>query len=336
MKRAIWERLRSRSKLLVLTAGLAAAMLVTAACTGSATPTNALAGGTVQVGGTDSPSSLPPTDVDTLTKALAGGRASPSVTEIASSEIRVGSQIVSVPPGPVISEVMSRSETTAPAIQYNTTQQVGIWVSGRGEVTATPDLAILSVGVEARADTVAEARSQAAEAMDGLVQALRDRGIAEVDIQTRFFNISPEYIFNERIRRQELTGFRVSNQVTVRIRDVENAGPIVDEVAAAAGDLVRVQGISFTIEDSSALESQAREKAMADLLAKAQQFAVLGGVVLGQPVFLTESGGFVPMVTKFAGRAVAEAAAAPAFDTSISAGELTVAVSVQGVFSMGE
>ena len=76
-------------------------------------------------------------------------------------------------------------------------QQAGIWVTGWGKVTLEPDLALLSLGVEARADTVEEARTETAVAMTGIISALRAKGIADKDIQTRFFNISPEYTYQE-------------------------------------------------------------------------------------------------------------------------------------------
>ena len=180
-------------------------------------------------------------------------------------------------------------------VLYNTNQQVGIWVTGRGEVTTTPDLALLETGVEARAVTVAEANGEAARAMDRIMAVLKTRGIEEKDIQTRFFNISPEYVWNESKRRQELVGYIVTNQATVKIRNLGSVGPIIDEVATAGGDLVRIQGIRFTVEDTAAVESQAREKAVENLTTKAQQFAELTGVKLGRLVFLSESGGFTPV-----------------------------------------
>ena len=73
----------------------------------------------------------------------------------------------------------------------------GVWVTGRGEATSAPDLAILNLGIEALADTVSEARAQAAAAMQGSVTALQANGIAERDIQTSFFNISPRYTTRE-------------------------------------------------------------------------------------------------------------------------------------------
>ena len=232
----------------------------------------------------------------------------------------------------------SGSGVRAPAsdvasIQFNTTQQVGIWVSGRSEAAAPPDIAILSAGVEARAETVASARAQAAQAMDDLMQVLKARGIEDKDIQTRSFNIFPEYVFNESRRRQELVGFRVSNQVAVKIRNIDIVGPVIDEVAAAAGDLVRIQGVSFSIEDTKSLEIQARAAAVKDLMSKAQQLADLTGVKLGKPVFLSESGGGAPRIdTTFQAKAAfAEAAAPP---TAISGGELQMIVTIQGVYTM--
>ena len=88
---------------------------------------------------------------------------------------------------------ISRSQSIGTPASFNT----GIWVTGRGEATSAPDQAILNLGIEALADTVSEARDQAATAMEGTVAALRASGIAEGDIKTRFFNISPKYTSRE-------------------------------------------------------------------------------------------------------------------------------------------
>ena len=172
--------------------------------------------------------------------------------------------------------------------------------------------------------------------MAGVIDVLEARNIAERDIQTRFFNISPEYTFDRDRGRQELVGFRVDNQLTVRIRDIGSVGVLIDEVAAAAGDSVRIQGLTFTVEDTTALEAQAREKAVQNLMAKAQQLANLTGVQLGSPLYLSESGGFVPRPEPIFARAMAATLEAAVPPTSISAGELTVSVNIQGTFSVSE
>ena len=285
----------AKGKLLVIILGLTAALLLIAACGGSS-------GASPAATATSEP-----------TAALGAGT-SPLLQPIAGGET---------------AEVRQASST----IQFSTNQQVGIWVTGRGEVTTVPDLSILETGVEARAQTVSEANSQAAQAMDRIVQVLKARGIQDTDIQTRFFNISPEYVWNDTKRRQELVGYRVSNQATVKIRDVDSVGPIIDEVATTGGDLVRIQGVRFTVENREALETQAREKAVKALIAKAEQFAKLTGVQLGRLGFLSESGGFTPRPVTIQ-RAFAEAAPAAAAVTPISVGELKVVVSLQGVFAI--
>ena len=130
-----------------------------------------------------------------------------------------------------------------------------------------------------------------------------------------------------------LIGYQVTNTLTVKVRDLDNMGGIIDGVTEAAGDLVRINRVSFTIEDTKPLQNAAREEAIADLLAKANAMARLAGVGLGNLVFLTETGGGVPQAF-----ARIEAAAAFGFagdqSTSILAGELDVNVSVQGVFDI--
>ena len=217
-------------------------------------------------------------------------------------------------------------------VGYSTNLQFGISVSAQGEVTTVPDLAILDLGVEAKADTVELARSEAAVAMELVLQALKDRSIEDGDIQTRYFNIFPEYVWNDLEREQELSGYRVSNQLTIKVRDVENVGSVIDDSVEAGGDLIRVQSVRFTVDDRADLEAAARQKAVENLLAKANQLAEATGVVLGKPISLVESGGFVPQFQSvFTDLAVAEAA--PRVATSINPGELEVTISVQGVFS---
>ena len=308
-----------RGKLGITMVGLAAsAVLIIAACGGAAaTSTPTLTGpASGSPTNTNQPISLADTGPASL---LPAGQ--PAETVITSVE---GS-----PSEPVVAGVLR-----SPSVQFTANQQVGIWVTGRGTVTANPDLVVLRAGVEARATTVQVARTQAAEAMDLMRQALDARGIATSDVQTQSFNISPEYVWNDREKRQELVGFRVTNNISVKVRDIGNVGVIIDEVAEAGGDLARIQGISFTVEDTKALESQAREKAVQDLTAKAQQFADLTNVVLGKLVFLSESGGFIPRATTQAFRAFAEAAPAPLVGTPISGGELEVTIVVQGVFAI--
>jgi uncharacterized protein YggE len=211
-------------------------------------------------------------------------------------------------------------------------QQQGVWVTGLGEVTAVPDIATLRLGIEAQAATVAEARSQAAEAMDRVMTSLKDNGIAEKDIQTQYFNISQVTEWDRIKEEEEVIGYRVTNTVTAKIREIDKAGVIIDAAAEAGGDLTRVNGISFSLDDPSAYYEEAREKAMADAEAKAEQLAKLGGVSLGKPTYISESVQTPAVIYR---DVVMEAAiAAPVPTTPISPGELEISLTIQVAYAI--
>jgi uncharacterized protein YggE len=249
--------------------------------------------------------------------------------------------------------------------------ETGIQASGRGRATAPPDLASLNLGVEAFASTVSEARSSAATAMTAVMAAVKEDGVEEKDIQTGRFNIRPRYTGREITRcvdvesessdnvpsegsstgtkpgiaqpmaqdcyqeyQRIITGYEVSNSVTVLVRDLTTVDDVIDGAVEAGGDLIRFNGIAFTLEDMSQLQDQARIAAVADLDNRASQLAELSEVSLGNLIYLSELDYAAPRVFK------AEAAAAlVAYDsggpsTPISAGEVAVEVSVQGKFAI--
>jgi len=211
-------------------------------------------------------------------------------------------------------------------------QQAGIWVSGTGIATLEPDLVVLSLGVEAQAPTVSEATGQAARAMDAIFAALEARGIEDKDIRTTYYGVQPEYSY-PRDGQPVLAGYRVSNQASVKVRDLDSVGVIIDEVAAAGGDNTRINGISFTVEDATLARTQAREAAVKDAVARAEQFAELTGVTLGKLMYISESGVTYPERYVDAKYGLVEGGAA-APTTPISGGELDVTVSVQAVFGI--
>ncbi len=207
-------------------------------------------------------------------------------------------------------------------------QQEGIWVTGTGEVAAIPDVAILSLGVEAQATTVAEAQAQAAEAMDAVMDVLNDYGVAPKDIKTQYYSIYPLRRWDD--GKETLIGYRVTNTVTAKIRNIEDTGSIIDAVTSAGGDYTRINGISFTVDDQDAYKVEAREEAMADAKAKAEQLAELAGVTLGKPTYINESGGYIPIYYDLREAAVGS----PAPMTPISPGEMEISLSVQVVYSI--
>jgi len=204
----------------------------------------------------------------------------------------------------------------------------GITVSGSGSAFGQPDVALITLGVQAEADSVGEARSQAAGAMDAMLTALKDGGVAEDDIQTTRFSVYPVYDYTD--NRQELRGFVVDNTVTAKIRTIDDTGDLIDAAVEAGGDLARVDNLQFTIDDPSALEDEARRAAMAEAKQKAETLADEAGVDLGAPRSISESGGPVPVPFAGAELALTQDAAR----TPIEVGELEVVVSVQVVYGV--
>jgi len=230
---------------------------------------------------------------------------------------------------------MSENENSQQVISILPQQDTGIWVTGQGEVAAVPDLASLRLGVEAQADTVAEARTEASEAMNKVMEALKGNGVAEEDIQTQQFSIYPMTTWDERKDEEEIIGYRVTNMVVAKIREVDKAGEIIEAVAEAGGDLTRIQSISFAVDDPAEYYQEARTNAMDDAKNKAAQLADSAGVELGNPTYISEGSVYRPEVTRYfhdIEEEMEEEMAAP--QPPISPGELEITVSVQVVYAI--
>ncbi len=208
-------------------------------------------------------------------------------------------------------------------------QQEGMWVNGHGEVSADPDVATLQLGISSQRASVAEAQAEAATAMDKVMTSLRNDGVADKDIQTQYFSIQQVTRWDEEREKEIVIGYRVSNMVVAKIREIAKTGSIIDAVAVAGGDNTRIDNIGFSVDDPSPYRKEARDKAMADARAKAEQLANLSGVKLGKPTYISESI-YYPVYTPAV--KVAEGATAPT--TPISPGEMKVSLDVQVVYAI--
>jgi uncharacterized protein YggE len=218
------------------------------------------------------------------------------------------------------------SETTR--IENTPQDQVrGITVAGEGKVTGKPDLALITLGVATLRPTVGEAREAAATALTGILDSMRANGVADDDIQTSQLNIYPEYDYSND-GNQRLRGFRVNNTVTAKLRDIDTTSDVVDDAVSAGGDETTIQSIAFTIDDPENLREQARAAAVADAKRRAETLASASGVKIGNPINISESGGFQPPLP-YAERAIAADAASQAgASTPIEPGELDVIINV--------
>ncbi len=165
----------------------------------------------------------------------------------------------------------------------------GISVSGVGRVAVEPDVAILNLGIEVQATTVARARSTAAEAMQDVRDSLAANGVEDEDIQTLFFNIFPQFDYER--RTPEIIGFTVSNQVEIKVRDIDTVSDVLDDAITAGGDAIRVNGIRFSVDEPEQFFDEARRLAVEDARERAEQLADLAGVNLGKAISISESTG---------------------------------------------
>jgi len=206
----------------------------------------------------------------------------------------------------------------------------GINVTGQGKVTGQPDVLQVNLGVSVLRPTVDQATTDAASLATAVIDALKASGVAEEDIQTANYSIYPEYDWSGETQR--LLGYRVANEVRVKIRDLDQAGEIIDAATAAGGDATVVNGLSFSIEDNAELLQMARTAAWNDAEGKARQLAQLAGIELGAAVSITESINYEtpPIYWERDMAAAGEGATTP-----IESGTQEVSVVVQVTFAIG-
>ena len=206
-----------------------------------------------------------------------------------------------------------------------------ILVSGEGESSVAPDMALVSLTVLREAKTAREALDAANAAMAAVIAAMKSSGIADRDLQTGGLQISPRYNYTNKpdgSQEAELVGYQVSNTLSLRVRDLEKTGEVVDKAVSLGVN----QGgnISFTNEDTSKALTEARKRAVADAMQKAKTLSEAAGVQLGRVLDISDqtyNAAPMPITAKAFDRA--EAAAVP-----IEAGENAYRVQVTMSFEL--
>ena len=164
-----------------------------------------------------------------------------------------------------------------------------ITASGLGSVTTVPDRAHFSFGVQAQSRTASQALEAADAQLARVVAALRSAGIAQADIQTEQISLSPRTSEDG----VEIVGYVAVSSVSVRVRNLDRAGPVVDAAVGAGAN--QVYGPSLTRSDQEAVYRSALKAAYADARAKAQALAEAAGVTLGAMTSTVEGGASAPM-----------------------------------------
>ena len=160
-----------------------------------------------------------------------------------------------------------------------------ISVTGSGKIFVTPDMADVSIGVQVVRGNLREARDEAARQMNAILDALRALGIADADIATAYLDISPTYDYSG--QSQRITGYQVSNQLTVKVRNLDQLADVVDSSVDAGASTI--QGITFKVSDQSAAEAQARTAAVQDARARADALAAAAGVTITGVASISET-----------------------------------------------
>lgn len=216
------------------------------------------------------------------------------------------------------------AQTAAPPETLRT-----ISVSGYAEIQATPDRAHVSAGVTTQTATAAQAVQQNTAAMRGLFDALRAAGVAEADIRTSGFHVSPVFDEPKQPRTApRIVAYQVGNTVHVLVREPGKLGEILD--ALIKGGANTLHGVYFSVARNEELQDRLRVDAVKDARRKAQQMAEAAGATLGPVTAIMEAGrgGMPPPMPRLHAEA---AAMAP---VPVAAGTETLAASVQVTFEL--
>lgn len=244
-------------------------------------------------------------------------------------------------------------------------QQQGISVSGEGKVKVTPDIATLTLGVTAKASTVANAQSQVSAAMNQVMSVLTSNGVAQKDIQTQNYTIqqittpvpppvivtpynsssgisssggaiapvTPPIITTTTLpimtTPSQVIEYQVNNTIAVTIRTIDNTGSIIDSVVSTGGNLISIDSVNLSVDQPEQYYTQARQLAMTDAANKASQLAKLAGVTLGKPTYISESSSPLIFPPIFAAANVTSSSM-----TSINPGETDITIDVQAVYAI--
>src|SRR3989344_2820725 len=164
-----------------------------------------------------------------------------------------------------------------------------ITISGEGKVTAIPDIAEVSLGVETQQSSVGAAQTENTTKMNELITQLKGLDVPAEDIKTTNYNIYPRYDYAD--GRQILRGYIVSQNVTVKIRDLKRVADVLE--LAGRGGVNQLGGLQFTIDEPEAIRQLAREEALRQATEKAEALAAIANVKLGKLVSFSENG-YVP------------------------------------------
>ena len=203
-----------------------------------------------------------------------------------------------------------------------------ISVTGEGKAVAKPDMATIHTGVVSQAATAKEALVANSRAMEAVLAELKKRGIASQDVQTSQFSVNPMYKHDERGRTApEVTGYQVTNQVRVRVPELDALGEVLDALVKAGSN--QMSGISFGVKEQQSILDEARIGAIGDARRRAELYAKAAGVGVGKVLKINEQNVRFPQPVAMARSYAMAAEAVP-----IAAGEEEFHVTIDVTFAL--
>ncbi len=212
-------------------------------------------------------------------------------------------------------------------------QKANIKVVGSGEALGQPDEAQVTVGVETFAPEVNDATAENEATIEAILTVLEETGIKTEDIQTSNYSLWAEQKYGDN-GPEGIAGYRVSNQVSVMIRDINKVSDVLTAVTSAGAN--SIYGVQFSVADPVALQAEAREKALDDARQRAESLAQLSGLTLGGIEAIEESFGQFPGPARPMGGGDGLGGGVAEASTSISPGQLSYQSQVQVTYAISE
>ena len=208
--------------------------------------------------------------------------------------------------------------------QVTTTKTDLFSVTGTGKVSATPDIARISVGIEESGSTVKVAQDKMNTVINTVSESIKKLGIDKKDMKTTNYSINPQYDYTN--GRQKIVGYNAQTDLQIIVRQLDKVNSVIDSATGSGANTVG--GISFDVEDKQKAENEARKLAVEEARQKAENAAKIAGFTLGRMVNYQESfgGGAIPRPYLMAAKGEADSAVS----TQIEPGsqELTITVTL--------
>ena len=255
-------------------------------------------------------------------------------------------------PQNVTSRSPIKAELSLPQQSGNYNQN-GIWVTGKGELSVKPDLVIISAGIEVTnpcvQGPVKTCYSQPALviaklAMQEITKVIKSKGIQEKDITTTRFNVQAKYAWDDEIRAQVLVGYTVTNIVSIKLKDLDLIGELIDDIIAVEEKIkpktkreeitTRIDSVRFTVENTDQYQKTLISSAIENAIQKANMYAKFSNVKLGNLIYLSEASQIQPRYQQQFNRSMT--AYAEGSSTPINIGEFDLQISVYAGFEINE